>query len=266
MSQELTSLPLLTGQVAVVTGSGQGIGAGIASTLGELGASVVITDVDATRASEQAAMLEQAGVRSLGLEHDVTNGASCFRLVDATVAEFGQVDILVNNAGISGRVPLAGMGESTWDTMIRVNLTGVQRTSRAVVPLMSQQGSGSIVNISSVVGRSGKANMTHYSASKFGVIGFTQALALEMAPHNVRVNAICPGIVRTAMWDAELAEMSEARGISVEEAWQAALADVPLNRPQTPQDIGYAVGFLSSPLGQNITGQSLNVDGGFEMH
>lgn len=266
MANDVISLPLLTGQVAVVTGSGQGIGAGIAATLGHLGASVVITDLDAARATAQARALGDAGVRSIGLQHDVTDGPSCFNVMDAAVAEFGKVDILVNNAGISGRVPLAEMGDSTWDTMIRVNLTGVQRTTRAVVPIMSKQGSGSIVNISSVVGRSGKANMTHYSASKFGVIGFTQALALEMAPHSVRVNAICPGIVRTAMWDVELAEMSQVQGITVEDAWEAALSTVPLNRPQTPQDIGHAVAFLSSALGQNITGQALNVDGGFEMH
>ena len=266
MSQELTFLPILVGKVAIVTGSGQGIGAGIAATLGGCGASIVIADLDGDKAVEQAKALDAAGVRSIGIQHDVTDGASGFALAEAVKSEFGQIDVLVNNAGISGRVPLTEMGESTWDAMIRVNLTGVQRTTRAVAPVMCDQGSGSIVNISSVVGRSGKANMTHYSASKFGVVGFTQALALELAPHDVRVNTICPGIVRTAMWDVELAEVSEARGITTEEAWDEALAAVPLNRPQTPADIGYAAAFLSSAMGANITGQALNVDGGFEMH
>lgn len=266
MSEDIKSLPILPGAVAVVTGSGQGIGAGIAATLARCGASVVIADLDGTKAAECAAELRSQGLRSIGVQHDVTNGASGFALVEAVKAEFGRIDILVNNAGISGRVPLIEMGESAWDAMISVNLTGVQRTTRAVVPVMCEQGSGSIVNISSVVGRSGKANMTHYSASKFGVVGFTQALALELAEHNVRVNAICPGIVRTAMWEVELAEISAARGISIDDAWDAALEQVPLNRPQSPEDIGYTAAFLSSSLGGNITGQSLNVDGGFEIH
>lgn len=259
-------LPLLTGQVAIVTGSAQGIGAGIADTLGRCGATVVIADLDGERAAEKAEELTDAGVTALGLRHDVTDTASGFELADTVRAEFGRIDVLVNNAGISGRVPLVEMADSAWDAMIGVNLTGVQRTTRAVVPVMQDQRGGSIVNISSVVGRSGKANMTHYCASKFGVVGFTQALAHELAPYDVRANAICPGIVRTAMWDVELAEIVEATGVTTEEAWEGALSAVPLRRPQLPADIGYAAAFLSSGVGGNITGQALNVDGGFDMH
>jgi meso-butanediol dehydrogenase / (S,S)-butanediol dehydrogenase / diacetyl reductase len=149
--------------------------------------------------------------------------------------------------------------------MIAVNLTGVQRTSRAFVEQMTKQGSGTIVSISSIAGRFGIPNMTHYCSTKWGVIGFTQALAKEVAPAGIRVNAVCPGIVRTQMWEVELAEISEARGISVDEAWQQTLDSIPLGRAQTPEDIGSAVAFLASPLAQNITGQSLNVDGGIAM-
>ncbi len=195
----------------------------------------------------------------------MTSSESGAALAERVTGELGRIDLLVNNAGISGRVPLDEMADRTWDAMINVNLTGVARTSRAVVPVMKQQGAGNIVSVSSVAGRAGKANMTHYCASKFGVIGFTQSLALELALTGVRANTVCPGIVRTAMWDVELAEISEARGISVDQAWADTLAGIPLNRPQTPADIGNAVAFLASPLAGNITGQALNVDGGFEM-
>jgi meso-butanediol dehydrogenase / (S,S)-butanediol dehydrogenase / diacetyl reductase len=266
LSDTLPTLPLLTGQVAIVTGSAQGIGAGIAATLGRCGASVVIADLDADKAAAQAQELGAQGITAIGVGHDVTDTDSGVALAATVKAELGRIDVLVNNAGISGRVPLVEMTDRAWDSMIAVNLTGVQRTTRAIVPVMQEQRSGSVVSISSVVGRSGKANMTHYCASKFGIVGFTQALAHEMAPYGVRVNAICPGIVRTAMWDVELAEISEAQGITTEQAWDNALATVPLNRPQTPEDIGHAAAFLSSALGFNVTGQALNVDGGFDMH
>jgi meso-butanediol dehydrogenase/(S,S)-butanediol dehydrogenase/diacetyl reductase len=256
---------LLAGQVAAVTGSGEGIGAGVATRLAEFGASVVIMDIDASKAEYRAAVLREAGHDAIGIQHDVTDGASGVSAADAVLAAYGRVDVLVNNAGISGRTPLVEMSDATWDAMIAVNLTGVQRTSRAFVPHMIERRSGSVISISSVAGRSGKANMTHYCATKFGVIGFSQSLALELAPFDVRVNAVCPGIVRTQMWEVELAEISEAQGISTEAAWDLVLTGVPLGRPQSPEDIGAAVGFLASPLAANITGQALNVDGGFEM-
>ena len=265
MTTKLHHLPLLEGQIAIVTGSAQGIGAGIAETLGGFGATVVIADLDGDKAIAKADELTAAGIKALGVVHDVTSSESGAALAERVTGELGRIDLLVNNAGISGRVPLDEMADRTWDAMINVNLTGVARTSRAVVPVMKQQGAGNIVSVSSVAGRAGKANMTHYCASKFGVIGFTQSLALELALTGVRANTVCPGIVRTAMWDVELAEISEARGISVDQAWADTLAGIPLNRPQTPADIGNAVAFLASPLAGNITGQALNVDGGFEM-
>ncbi|WP_179220296.1 SDR family NAD(P)-dependent oxidoreductase [Rhodococcus sp. NCIMB 12038] len=257
--------PLLKDQVAIVTGSGGGIGAGIAEALGGFGAKVVITDIDETKVKSRVDHLASVGITAFGVQHDVTSSESGAAMAEAVVAEFGQIDVLVNNAGISGRVPLIEMTDQEWDAMINVNLTGVQRTSRAVASLMKAQGHGSIISISSVAGRSGKKNMTHYCASKFGVIGFSQSLALELAADNVRVNAICPGIVRTQMWEVELAEISEAKNITIEEAWTQTLAGIPLLRPQLPEDIGAAAAFLASPLAKNITGQALNVDGGFEM-
>ncbi len=265
MSAELQDLPLLRDRVAIVTGSAQGIGEGIATTLGRFGAQVVIADLDEARAHDTAARLVGGGIRAIGVGHDVTSTESSDALAAHVRAELGRIDVLVNNAGLSGRTPLAEMSDRAWDAMVAVNLTGVQRTTRAVVRVMEEQGSGSIISVSSVAGRQGKANMTHYSATKFAVIGFTQALALELGPTGIRVNAVCPGMVRTAMWEAELAEISEAQGISTEEAWQGVLDQIPLGRPQTPEDIGTAAAFLASPLARNITGQALNVCGGFAL-
>ena len=231
----------------------------------DVGAKVAITDIDLSRAQRRVEILASQGIESIAVQHDVTDGKSGERLVQQVLAAYGRVDLLVNNAGISGRVPLEEMSDQVWDSMIGVNLTGVQRTSRAVVPVMKEQRSGNIVSISSVAGRSGKANMTHYCSTKFGVIGFSQSLALELAPFDVRVNSVCPGIVRTQMWEVELGEISEAKGISMEEAWELVLSGIPLHRSQLPEDIGAAVAFLASPLAKNITGQALNVDGGFEL-
>lgn len=266
MTPELQDLPLLKDQVAIVTGSAQGIGEGIATALGRFGARVVIADLNEAKAQETASRLVDDGIRAVGFGHDVTSTDSSEALAAQVKAEFGRIDVLVNNAGLSGRTPIVDMSDRTWDSMIAVNLTGVQRTTRAVTRVMKEQGSGSIISVSSVAGRQGKANMTHYSATKFAVIGFTQALALELGSTGIRVNAVCPGMVRTAMWEVELAEISEAQGISTEEAWQGVLDQIPLGRPQTPQDIGTAAAFLASPLAHNITGQALNVCGGFALN
>ncbi len=265
MTVDLQSLPLLQDQVAIVTGSGQGIGAGIAGTLGRFGAHVVIADLDADRAEAQATSLTDQGLRAIGVAHDVTSAESSDALAERVRSDLGRIDVLVNNAGISGRTPLVEMSDRTWDSMLNVNLTGVHRTTRAVARVMKEQGSGNVISVSSVAGRAGKANMTHYCATKFGVIGFSQSLALELATHGIRVNAVCPGVVRTALWEVELAEISEAQGITIEQAWDDVLAGIPLNRPQTPEDIGNAVAFLASPFAANITGQALNVCGGFEL-
>lgn len=266
MTTELQGLPLLEDQVAIVTGSAQGIGEGIATALGRFGAQVVIADLNETKAKETAATLVSQGIRAIGVGHDVTSASSSDALASHVRAELGSIDVLVNNAGLSGRTPIVEMSDRAWDSMIAVNLTGVQRTTRAVARVMKEQGSGSIISVSSVAGRQGKANMTHYSATKFAVIGFTQALALELGSTGIRVNAVCPGMVRTAMWEDELTEIAEAQGISTEEAWQGVLDQIPLGRPQTPEDIGTAAAFLASRLAQNITGQALNVCGGFALN
>jgi len=258
-------VPLLSGKVAVVTGASDGIGLGIARFLGAMGASVVLTGTRPDKVRDAAEILSKEGLVALGVAQEVTDTDSCRRLADRAIEAFGAVDLLVNNAGISDRTPLGEMEDDVWDRMIAVNLTGVERTTRAFLKHMKDRRQGSIVNISSVAGRGGKAAMTHYCATKFGVIGFSQALALELAPYGIRVNTVCPGIVRTRLWEIELAEISAARGITIEDAWELTMTSIPLGRPQTPEDIGAAVSFLASPLAANITGQALNVDGGHTM-
>jgi NAD(P)-dependent dehydrogenase (short-subunit alcohol dehydrogenase family) len=253
----------LDGLSAIVTGSANGIGNGIATVLAREGAQVAITDIDAQAADEAAKTVVSAGGRAIGLSHDVRRSESCQEVVAKARDAFGKVDILVNNAGISQRIPFSELDEEAWDRMIEINLKGVYLMSRAVSSEMVERGSGRIINTASLVGKAGALPLfTHYVASKFAVVGFTQALAAELAEHGVLVNAVCPGVVKTPLWEPLLRENAEERGISVEEAWAEAVAPIPLGRPQDPEDIGLMVAFLASDRARNITGESINVNGG----
>lgn len=251
----------LEGRVALVTGAGAGIGQGIARVLSARGATLVLTDIDGGRARAAAAELD-----GIGLQHDVTDWEASRRIVDAVLAEHGRIDVLVNNAGVSKSVPFHEIDEAEWDRVHNVNVKGVFLTTRAVVPHMMQRRAGSIVSISSMVGKEAIPLFVHYSASKFAVIGLTQGLAKEMAPYGIRVNAVCPGVVRTPLWDPLLDQLAENKGITREEAWEEFVADIPLRRPQEVEDIGEAVAFLASDLAKNMTGQGINVTGGQQLH
>jgi meso-butanediol dehydrogenase / (S,S)-butanediol dehydrogenase / diacetyl reductase len=252
---------LLAGKVALVTGAGSGIGRGIASVLGREGAELVLTDLDRGAAERAAAEL---GGRAL--RHDVTSADQCRAVVASTLDELGRIDVLVNNAGVSRSVPFTELDEAEWDRVLDVNAKGVFLTTRAVAPHMIERRSGSIISISSMVGKEGIPFFTHYCASKFAVIGFTQALAKELAPHGVRVNAVCPGVVRTPLWEPLLDQLSATKAITRDEAWQEFIDGIPLGRPQDPQDIGEAVAFLASERARNMTGQGVNVTGGMQLH
>jgi meso-butanediol dehydrogenase / (S,S)-butanediol dehydrogenase / diacetyl reductase len=178
----------------------------------------------------------------------------------------GRIDVLVNNAGVSSGVAFQELDEAEWDRVNNVNAKGVFLTTRAVVPHMIEQRSGSIVSISSMAGKEGLPLLAHYCATKFAVIGITQSLAKELAEYGVRVNAVCPGVVRTPLWEPLLDQLSESRGISREEAWQEFVDPIPLGRPQEPEDIGEAVAFLASDRARNMTGQGINVSGGMQLH
>jgi meso-butanediol dehydrogenase / (S,S)-butanediol dehydrogenase / diacetyl reductase len=251
----------LDGKVALITGAGSGIGRGIATVLARAGVVVVLTDLDATRVEQAAAELGGSAI-----EHDVTSWSSSHEAIGRVLREHGRIDILVNNAGVSKSVPFHELDEAEWDRVHGVNVKGVFLTTRAAVPHMMDRRSGSIISIASMVGKEAIALFVHYSASKFAVIGLTQGLAKEMAPYDVRVNAVCPGVVRTPLWEPLLDQLSKNKGISRDEAWQEFVDGIPLGRPQEPEDIGEAVAFLASDAAKNMTGQGINVTGGMQLH
>jgi NAD(P)-dependent dehydrogenase (short-subunit alcohol dehydrogenase family) len=255
----------LDGRVAIVTGGARGIGLGCAECLSAAGAAVVISDIDGERAK---ASTEGLGGPAIGVEHDVRKADSCAALVDATLAEYGQIDILVNNAGVGPRpTPVQDLTEEEYDRVMDVNARGVFLTTRAVVPHLIERGTGGrIINVSSIVGQSGFGMVLQYVASKFAVTGMTQSLAHEMAPHGVTVNSIHPGILATELHTAVVKQFSAMQGQTEEEGWEWFRGRIPLGRFQTPTDIGEMVAFLASDRAQNITGAAFNVDGGWEMH
>ena len=256
----------LKDKAAVVTGAAGGIGRGIALSLAREGVNVVIADLASAElhAEETKKLVEEAGVEAMVVTCDVTNEAEVQAMAKTAIDRFGHVDILVNNAGVISVAPVMSMTEQQWDLVIDVNLKGTFLCSKAFAAHMVERRSGRIINISSLAGRKGAAGLAHYCATKFGVIGFTQALAMELAAANVTVNAICPGEVDSAMWREVLLPALSAGGGTPDEAWQRFISErVPLGRAQTPEDIGQAAVFLCRA--DNITGEALNVTGGSEI-
>ncbi|MBJ6135269.1 SDR family oxidoreductase [Ochrobactrum sp. Q0168] len=244
----------LQDQVAIVTGGGQGIGAGISRTLAAYGARVMITDINLSDAEAVAASLRTGGHDAIAVRQDVSNARSMDSVLNDTLKAFGSVDILVNNAGVAAQIPFDQITEQQWDHVTGINQRGLFFCSQAAGKLFKQQRSGKIVNISSFSGKKAVAEYTIYNATKAAAIMITQTMALELGPYNVNVNAICPGIVRTPIWDTLEPEL-----------WDRNAANIPLQRGQTVEDIGEAVAFLASERAQNITGVVLGVTGGLAM-
>lgn len=257
----------LKNATAIVTGGARGIGRGIAYELAKEGVRVAIADLPATAADreETVAGIKRQGSDAIGIDVDVREWAQVQAMAQRVIDHFGQIDILVNNAGVIKIGPVVAFAEEDWDLIMEVNLKGVFLCSKAVAGHMAQRRSGRIVNLSSIAGKRGRPFASAYATSKWGVIGFTQSLAHELAPANVNVNAICPGEVATYMWnDVLIPAIAAAGGTSKEEAWEGMLKrDVPLGREQTPQDMGQAVVFLCKA--DNITGIAMSVSGGTEM-
>lgn len=270
----------LNGQVALVTGGARGIGRGIALALAQAGAAVAIADLEQmasaaqqysnpniggfTEAQKTAAEITALGRRSLAIQADVCKKSDNVRMVEETLSRLGGLHILVCNAGVVSVAPVESMSEETWDLTFAVNVKGVFLSCQAAIPALKTQGKGCIINIASIAGKNGAVGLAHYCASKFAVVGFTNSLAKELAPANIRVNAICPGILRTQMWEY-LAETLKRPNESKEGAWQRYIKGmIPLGRPQTPEDIGQLAVYLATA--ENVTGQAINVDGGVEMH
>lgn len=245
----------LEGRVAVVTGSSRGIGRTIALELANRGAAVTINYLRSTQAAEEVGQqIQDAGGRALVYQADVSDFNQSQDLIKFAINNFGGLDILVNNAGITRDTLIMLMSETDWDIVQSTNLKSTFNCSKAAVRHMMRKRYGRIVNITSVSGQLGNAGQSNYSASKAGQIGFTKALAREVAPRKITVNAIAAGYVETAIW----ANVPE-------EARQAALSIIPLGRKGQPEDIAYAVAFLASDQAAYITGQVLGVDGGMAM-
>ncbi|MDQ1300806.1 MAG: 3-oxoacyl-[acyl-carrier-protein] reductase [Chloroflexota bacterium] len=246
---------MLQGKIAVVTGSSRGIGAAIAKELAAQGATVIINHRDsATQAEAIAAEIIAAGGSAAVISANVSEFAEAQRLIKETVERFGRIDILVNNAGTTRDMLIMMMPEADWDLVIQTNLKSAFNCSKAAVRPMMKQRAGRVINITSVSGLAGQAGQTNYSASKAGMIGFTKALAKEIGPRGITVNAIAPGFVPTVLTD-----------VLNEEQKRAIISMTPLGRFAQPEEIAYAVTFLASDRAAFITGQVLSVDGGLVM-
>jgi 3-oxoacyl-[acyl-carrier protein] reductase len=254
-------MDMLQGQTAIVTGASRGIGRGIAGVLAREGANVVIADINLEGAKQTADAMVAQGLRAAALQVDITKSDQVDRMTQSVVEQFGRIDILVNNAGVVSNMPVLDFPEEEWHKTIAVNLTGVFLCSKRVGQVMVGQKSGRIVNISSLSGRVGVPGQAAYCASKHGVIGLTQVLAIDLAPY-VTANAICPGMNETEMLPLVIAQRAASRGQTVEEVRQGILCKTPLGRFGQPDDVGRVVLFFASPLAAYVTGQVIDVDGG----
>lgn len=242
---------LLEGKVALITGATRGIGKGIAEVYAKEGAKVAFTyagSVDKAKALEDE--LSKITVAK-GYQSDASDYEAAQKLVEEVMAEFGQIDILINNAGITRDNLMLRMSKDDWDTIIRVNLDSVFNLTKAVIKPMMKAKSGSIINMTSVVGVKGNAGQANYAASKAGVIGFSKSIALELGSRNIRCNAVAPGFIET--------EMTAALDEKTVQGWREG---IPLKRGGQPEDVANACVFLGSGMSSYITGQVLNVDGG----
>lgn len=289
------------GKVAIVTGAGQGIGQGVALRLAVEGAAVVIADYNASTAAETGVEIQVAGGTALPYAVNIADVGAVQTMVDDVAAHFGRIDILVNNAGVVQTKPMLDLDEIDWDRVIDVNQRGTffvlqavarqmirqlpdfVRSGAGVADLLSNKldkraaeaattsepllaSYGKIVNFSSIAGRRGRPLSTHYAASKAAIISITQSAALALAPYRINVNAVCPGIVPTPMWSQIDQDRAQLFGAREGEAMAAFIQQVPLKRAATPEDLAGVVAFLCSPDADYITGQAINVDGGFEMN
>ena len=244
----------MQGQVALVTGASRGIGAAIAQTLGKQGATVIGTATTQNGADQITASLQQAGVKGVGMSLDVNDAAQVEAVLKEISDKFGEIAILVNNAGVTRDTLLMRMKEEDWDMVMSTNLKSVFRLSQAVLRPMMKARYGRIINISSVVGHSGNAGQTNYSAAKAGMTGFTKSLAQEVGSRGITVNCVAPGFIDTDM-TRELPEEQRNR----------LLQQIPLGRLGQVDDIAAAVAFLASPGAGYISGETLHVNGGMYM-
>jgi len=252
----------LQDRVALVTGGSRGIGKAIARALAAHGAKVAVCSRDAEAVRKAANEISPGGGRVLGFRADVAEKAEVRSLVRDIVTHWGQIHILVNNAGISARIPIDSDDDARWLQVLNVNVAGTYHVTREVLRHMPTHGGGRIINISSVLGRFGVPAYTAYCTAKHGIIGFTRALALEVAGRGITVNAICPGWVETDMAALGMRETAAALGLSPEAFREQAMAAVPIQRILEPQEIADLALYLASDASAGMTGQTINLCGG----
>lgn len=262
---------LLQDRVAIVTGGAQGLGQAICWRLAREGCQVLVADLNERAAAETAAAIaseiEAEGRRAIGLRVDVTDEAQVAAMVDRAVRELGRLDILVSNAGILLAGEISEFPAEKWRAVIEVNLVGYFLCAKHAARVMKEQRSGAIVQINSKSGKKGSYKSSAYAAAKFGGIGLTQSIALDLAEHGVRVNAVCPGnLLDSPLWvDSLYRQYAEKWGISEAEVRQKYIDQVPLKRGCTYDDVTNVVVFLASDQSSYMTGQAINVTGGQEM-
>lgn len=251
------------GQIAFITGAGTGIGRAIAQKFAKLGATVIVTDLKLETAQETVALLENPTGKQIheAMALDVTNRANVQEIFKKVQEKYGKIDILMNNAGVSTMQRIENMTEKEWDFNFDVNIKGMFFVVQAALPLMKENG-GRIVNTASMAAKKAAPLLAHYTASKFAVVGFTQAAAIEFAPYNITVNCVCPGYVKTSMQDREVVWEAELRGMTPEAVSQEYIDHTPLGRMCYPEDVADVVGFLVSPEAKFMTGEAMNIAGG----
>ena len=267
-----------SGKLAIVTGAGQGIGKAVALRLAREGADIVVADINRETAEQTARDVRALGRRAQMNVVNVIAQAEIQAMVARTVTEFGRIDILVNAAGIAQTTPFLELTEEEWDRVLDINLKGTVFCMQAVARQMigqvpqeviargrAERSYGKIVNFSSISGRRGRSVQMAYAASKAAIISVTQSAALALSPYNINVNAVCPGVIPTPMWEQIDRDRSRIMGAQPGEAIKAFIEKMPLLRAGSTEDVAGAVAFLCSSDADYITGQTLNVDGGFEM-
>ena len=254
--------PILAGKRAVITGAGRGIGRSIALALAGAGADVALTARTGSELDELVAQIQALGRTALSVPCDVTDPDQVQRMSQTLLTGLGGIDILVNNAGNAGSHKFLNHPDELWHRMIAINLNSVYYVSKAFVPAFIAQRSGRIINIASIASRVGGTYIAGYTAAKHGVLGLTRALAVELLPYNITVNAICPGYVDTPMTDASVSNISTRTGMAASQAREVLEKTSPQKRLMEPEEIASLALFLAQDSSKGITGQAINIDGG----